>query len=234
MERNSNLKRLEYWIKARIGKISFIDIEEKHEKKWYGNGYGGFYIDPTLVPENAIVYSFGIGEDISFDLDIIAKHGCQVFGFDPTPKSIDYISKQDIPAGFHFHPYGIGEQTGTVTFNLPKNKDHVSGSVYEHKLVDEHNAVEVLLKDFKDITTELGHTHIDVLKMDIEGSEYAVIEGILNSGVSIKQILIETHERFFPDGKAKGDKFFKALYQHGYRIFAISDTYQEISLVKSA
>ena len=70
--------------------------------------------------------------------------------------------------------------------------------------------------------------------MDIEGSEYAVMEGILNSGVSIKQILIETHERFFPDGKAKGDKFFKALYQHGYRIFAISDTYQEISLVKSA
>ena len=67
MERNDKLKRLEYWIKARIGKIAFIDVEEKRAKEWYGNGYGGFYVDPSLVPENAIVYSFGIGEDISFD-----------------------------------------------------------------------------------------------------------------------------------------------------------------------
>ena len=32
MERNNTLKRIEYWIKARLGKISFIDIEEKRDK----------------------------------------------------------------------------------------------------------------------------------------------------------------------------------------------------------
>ncbi|VTQ01077.1 FkbM family methyltransferase [Sphingobacterium daejeonense] len=233
MERNDKLKRLEYWVKARIGKIAFIDIEEKRQKQWYGNGYGGFYVDPTLVPDNAIVYSFGIGEDISFDKAIIEKHGSKVYGFDPTPKSINYIKNNNTPEQFYFHPFGIGEKTGTVTFNLPKNKEHVSGSVYGHKLVDESNAVEVLLKEFKDIVNELGHRHIDVLKMDIEGSEYAVMEGILNSGIPIKQILVETHERFFDDGLEKGKKFFKQLHDHGYRIFAISDTYQEISLVKT-
>ena len=232
MERNDKLKRLEYWVKARIGKIAFIDIEEKRQKQWYGNGYGGFYVDPTLVPDNAIVYSFGIGEDISFDKAIIEKHGSKVYGFDPTPKSINYIKNNNTPEQFYFHPFGIGEKTGTVTFNLPKNKEHVSGSVYGHKLVDESNAVEVLLKEFKDIVNDLGHRHIDVLKMDIEGSEYAVMEGILNSGIPIKQILVETHERFFDDGLEKGKKFFKQLHDHGYRIFAISDTYQEISLVK--
>jgi FkbM family methyltransferase len=233
MERNDKLKRLEYWVKARIGKIAFIDIEEKRQKQWYGNGYGGFYVDPTLVPDNAIVYSFGIGEDISFDKAIIEKHGSKVYGFDPTPKSINYIKNNNTPEQFYFHPFGIGEKTGTVTFNLPKNKEHVSGSVYGHKLVDESNAVEVLLKEFKDIVSDLGHRHIDVLKMDIEGSEYAVMEGILNSGIPIKQILVETHERFFDDGLEKGKKFFKQLHDHGYRIFAISDTYQEISLVET-
>ena len=233
MERNDKLKRFEYWVKARIGKIAFIDIEEKRTKAWYGNGYGGFYVDPTIIPENAIVYSFGIGEDISFDKDIINKHNCQVYGFDPTPKSIKYISEHDIPVQFHFHPFGLGEKTGRVTFNLPKNQDHVSGSVYDHHLVDHDNAVEVLLKEFKEITGDLEHYHIDVLKMDIEGSEYAVMEGILNSGIPIKQILVETHERFFEDGKEKGKKFFSLLNKHGYKIFAISDTYQEISLIKS-
>lgn len=233
MERNDKLKRLEYWVKARIGKIAFIDIEEKREKQWYGNGYGGFYVDPTLVPNQAIVYSFGIGEDISFDKAIISKHGCKVYGFDPTPKSINYVKNNETPESFYFHPYGIGERTEMVTFHLPKNKDHVSGSVYDHKLVDEHNSVEVLLKEFNEIVSEMGHDHIDVLKMDIEGSEYVVMEGILKSGIPIKQILVETHERFFEDGKEKGKKFFKQLHDHGYRIFAISDTYQEISLVKS-
>ncbi len=233
MERNDKLKRLEYWVKARIGKIAFIDIEEKREKQWYGNGYGGFYVDPTLVPNQAIVYSFGIGEDISFDKAIISNHGCKVYGFDPTPKSINYVKNNETPESFYFHPYGIGERTEMVTFHLPKNKDHVSGSVYDHKLVDEHNSVEVLLKEFNEIVSEMGHDHIDVLKMDIEGSEYVVMEGILKSGIPIKQILVETHERFFEDGKEKGKKFFKQLHDHGYRIFAISDTYQEISLVKS-
>lgn len=233
MERNDKLKRLEYWVKARIGKIAFIDIEEKREKQWYGNGYGGFYVDPTLVPDQAIVYSFGIGEDISFDKAIISKHGCKVYGFDPTPKSINYVKNNETTEAFYFHPYGIGEKTEMVTFHLPKNKDHVSGSVYDHKLVDEHNSVEVLLKEFNEIVSEMGHDHIDVLKMDIEGSEYVVMEGILKSGIPIKQILVETHERFFEDGKEKGKKFFKQLHDHGYRIFAISDTYQEISLVKS-
>lgn len=232
MERNNKLKRLEYWVKARIGKIAFIDIEIKRPKIWYGSDYGGFYVDPTQIPENAIVYSFGIGMDISFDKTIIANHQCQVFGFDPTPKSIQWISEQQTPEAFHFFPFGIGERTEKVNFNLPKNKNYVSGSVYDHYLVDEHNTVEVQLKNFVDITNELGHTTINVLKMDIEGSEYAVIEGILKSGIAIKQILIETHERFFNDGKSKGRAFFNLLRQHGYRIFAISDTYQEISLCK--
>jgi len=232
MERNDKLKRLEYWVKARLGKIAFISIENKRDKQWYGNGYGGFYLDPTLLTDHAIVYSFGIGEDISFDLSIIEKHDCEVFGFDPTPKSIAFINQNPPPANFHFYPFGIGEQTENVLFHLPKNKDHVSGSIYEHSLVDEENAVEVLLKSFKDITKDLGHQEIDVLKMDIEGSEYAVMQGILDSGIPIKQILVETHERFFSNGKQKGEAFFNLLKKKGYRIFAISDTYQEISLVK--
>lgn len=232
MERNDKLKRLEYWLKARLGKIAFITIENKRDKQWYGNGYGGFYLDPTLISENAIVYSFGIGEDISFDLDLIGKHQCQIFGFDPTPKSISWITQNPPPNRFYFYPFGIGERTEKVLFHLPKNKDHVSGSIYEHSLVDEKNLVEVTLKEFKEITTELGHQQIDVLKMDIEGSEYAVMQGILESGIPIKQILVETHERFFANGKQKGDDFFKLLKENGYQIFAISDTYQEISLVK--
>ena len=232
MERNNRLKRLEYWIKARIGKIAFIKTEYRCPKVWYGSDYGGFYVNTEILPEDAIIYSFGIGQDISFDRAILAKHKATVYGFDPTPKSIDWLATQTVPSAFRFYPYGISNKTEQVRFHLPKNKEHVSGSIFDHKLVSEDDYVEVPLKCFKDILQETGHQAIDVLKMDIEGSEYVVIESILTSGIPIKQLLLETHERFFTDGKARGKKFFDLLHAHGYRIFAISDTYQEISLIK--
>ncbi|TDS16267.1 FkbM family methyltransferase [Sphingobacterium paludis] len=232
MERNSKLKRFEYWLKARLGKIAFIDIEKHTKKRWYGSDYGGFYVNPDLLHAHSVVYSFGIGQDISFDKELIEQHQCSVFGFDPTPKSIDWVREQHLPPQFHFYPYGLGVHTEEVKFHLPRNKDHVSGSIFDHGLVSEEDYVSVPLKSFSDILMDTGHTKIDVLKMDIEGSEYVVIDSILESGIEVSQLLLETHERFFTDGKAKGTKFFNTLHQHGYRIFAISDTYQEISLIK--
>lgn len=226
------MERVKNWIKARLGKITFVEVETRKNKKWYGSSYGGFFVCPDLIHEGSIVYSFGIGTDVTFDMQMIANHGCKVYGFDPTPKSILWIDQQHLPDQFKFLNYGIGDKTEKVWFNLPKNPDHVSGSVVAHGLVENQNGTEVQLKTLADICRELSHTHIDVLKMDIEGSEYPVMEDILSSDISITQILVETHERFFTDGKAKGEAFFASLKRAGYKIFAVSDSYQEISLIK--
>ena len=87
---------------------------------WYGNSYGGFYLNPNSIKSGGVIYSFGIGEDISFDMSVIEKHNSLVFGFDPTPKSIEWISKKNPLKNFTFYPFGIAEKTGKVFFNLPK------------------------------------------------------------------------------------------------------------------
>ena len=33
-----------------------------------------------------MVYSVGLGQDISWDKALIEKYRCEVYGFDPTPK----------------------------------------------------------------------------------------------------------------------------------------------------
>jgi len=185
-----------------------------------------------LLNKDAIVYSFGIGEDISFDEMLIEKHNCKVYGFDPTPKSIDWVAQQKCPPNFTFIPVGIGPKTETTHFYLPVNNNFVSGSSIKHSNVTETKAVEVQMKSFKDITHDLKHTHIAVLKMDIEGSEYAVIENILNTDVVIDQILIEFHDRFFKDGVKKSKKAVKMLQEKGYNIFAVSNSFEEISFIR--
>lgn len=86
-------------------------------------------------------------------------------------------------------------------------------------------------KSFGDIVTGLGHAKIDILKMDIEGTEYDVIEDILDSKVTINQILIEFHDRFFDNGKKKTETAIETLSIKGFKLFAISDSFQELSFV---
>jgi FkbM family methyltransferase len=207
-----------------------IKVNQKHE--WLGNGYGGFFVCPDFIDTSSIVYSFGIGEDISFDMELITRFNCTVFGFDPTPKSVNWIQNQELPENFKFFEYGIGRKTKMQTFYLPKNPDHVSGSLIAHNNVAQDQAVQVQMKSFEDIIIQLGHSHIDILKMDIEGAEYDVLENILNAGIDINQILIEFHDRFFEDGHHRTKMAIQFLRSKGYSIFAVSKSKEEISFIK--
>ncbi len=216
------------------GKVTHLKKGIKCKNIWYGNKYGGFYACPDLLNENSIVYSFGIGQDISFDTAMIENHNCHVFGFDPTPKSINWVNNQELPSKFIFFNYGISNKSGLADFYLPKNSEHVSGSLTVQNNINVMEKVTVKMKSIEDIANELGHKHIDVLKMDIEGAEYDVVENILNSKISIAQILIEFHDRFFIKEKLKSRQTIKKLNNYGYEIFAVSDTFEEISFIKKS
>jgi FkbM family methyltransferase len=215
------------------GRFSHLKVAVRAGKHWYGNVYGGFYACPDFLNSGSIVYSVGIGEDISFDRAVLARHGCQVHGFDPTPKAIAWVESQANPAGFVFHPYGLGAETGEATFYLPKVADHVSGSFVAQSNVDRGRAIAVNLKSLADIARELGHDRIDIFKMDIEGGEYAVLDSILASPVWIGQFLLEFHERFFDDGRARTEAVIEKLRQHGFEIFAMSSNFEEISFINT-
>lgn len=231
-----NISSLIRKIKMRMF-INIKDIEHLKpkyvcKKKWYGNNYGGFYINPDLVDEDSVVYSFGIGKDISFDKQIITSHRCKVFGFDPTPKSIDYIKSIDKEPLFTFFDFGISTTTGNKKFYLPTNKNAVSASLVYNSIVSSNEFIEVKMKSFEDISRILGHKHIDVVKMDIEGAEYEVLESFINSEVSVKQLLIEFHDRLYPE-ELKSKKITDLLYKSGFEIFASSLNYEEISFINT-
>lgn len=215
---------------SRKNKHLKINIDCK--KVWYGNKYGGFYAFPNSLDKSSIVYSFGIGEDISFDTALIENHGCKVYGFDPTPKSINWCRNQNLPANFFFFNFGIAEKSGDVDFYLPNKNEHVSGSATIHSNVSIEKKCKVMMKSLNEITKDLNHKKIDVLKLDIEGSEYDVIKTIPFDDIIINQILIEFHERFFKDGKQKTQKVIDYLNVMGYKIFAVSESYEEVSFIK--
>lgn len=238
-----NAARQEYSFKKRKRSLSqqIDQVKINHLKPkidchsmWYGNSYGGFFIHPDLLNTNSIVYSFGIGTDISFDSTCIKNHGCSVFAFDPTPKSIAFIERTKTYPSFHFYPFGIAELvSGTTTFYLPSNPKGTSGSMVEIDGVSSERSIEVQMKTFSDITSELKHSHIHVLKMDIEGSEYDVLKTLVDSNVIVDQILVEFHDRSFDQEIYRSKEITAYLRSNGYEIFASSETYEEISFIRT-
>ena len=213
------------------GREPRIRVQVRKKKCWYGNKYGGFYIIPELLDKDSIVYSFGIGEDVSFDLDVIRNHRCRVFAYDPTPRSVDWVSRQDLPANFHFQPYGIYCFDKEAVFHLPKSKSFVSGSLSLTEFIDEKENISVPVFRLKTLMEKNQHDHIDVLKLDIEGAEYDVIDDIINSGIKVEQILVEFHHRFIKDGAPKTKKVLRLLSDKGFQVFGVSGLNSEISLI---
>ncbi len=199
-----------------------IVIEEKQDVgllERIGSNYGGYWIVPTMLRESPVVFSFGIGEEISFDLGMIEKFGAKVYAFDPTPKAISFMQQYRDNGRIVFAPVGIATSDGTAMFYLPKNTEYVSGSQDSREEL-EAVPIEVAMNSFSTIIKKLGiKEEIDIVKMDIEGSEFDVLPDVLNcSNVDIRQILVEFHERFYPDGISKKNKVLKLLISKGYNL----------------
>jgi FkbM family methyltransferase len=203
---------------------------------WHGNPKAGFYICPHLLPEQPLVYSFGVGDDISFDLAIIEKYNGRVEAFDPTPASVTFIDQLQLSLSrFQHHPFGLQKVNGNQTFYFPRDPNF-SGTVYQRwkKGTKDVEVLSLPFKNFGTILAELKPQRIDVLKMDIEGSEYDVLDDILSSSVPVTQILIEFHHRF-PGRSLKDTKgAIEKLKTKGYLLAAASPKNEEFTFVKTS
>lgn len=222
-----------FFIKFILGEEIYFFTQKKISKKLIGSEeYGSWFISPQNINSESIVYSFGIGEDISFDLDLISKYKCKIFAFDPTPKSINWLKKQNLPENFQYFKYGLAAQNGFINLFPPKNPNHVSHSVISKD--KSSTPIKARVKDLLTIMQNFGHHKINILKMDIEGSEYEVIDYITKNNIEIDQLLIEFHHRFTGISVNKTRETIQKLNSIGYKIFAISSSREEYSFINSS
>jgi FkbM family methyltransferase len=209
---------------------TLIHLQVSRNKKFFGSEYGGWTVCPELISKDSIIYSFGIGEDISFDLALIEEFGVEVHAFDPTPKSLAWIKKQELPAALKIHDFGIADYDGRANFYPPEHPAHVSHSIIE-KPETRSRAIMVNVHQLTTIMKSLGNDKIDLLKMDIEGAEYSVIKHIISNKIRIKQLCIEFHHFFNNIDIVQTYEAVRLLNENGFSIFDVSSRGYEISFV---
>jgi len=188
------------------------------------SAYGAWTFCPDKLAGGALLYSFGVGEDISWDLAMIEEFGVTIHAFDPTPRSAAFVKRQKLPKQFVFHDYGIADYDGVARFYPPENSEWVSHTLLERKATA-NKAIEVPVRRLESIMSSLGHRKVDLIKMDIEGAEYAVLQDILaceTPAGGAGQLLVEFHHRFTGKGVAQTRASLLALEQKGFNSFHIS------------
>jgi FkbM family methyltransferase len=195
---------------------------------YIGTGWGGWSVVPEFLSADSIVYSAGIGEDSTFDEGLIERFACEVHGFDPTPKGLAHgeaLAARE--PRFKMHPLGVWDTDTRLSFFAPRDPSHDSWSALN--LQGTEKSVEFEVRRIPTLMRELGHERIDLLKIDVEGAEYRVLEDVLASGLSIPQLSVEFDEP--PPGVRAPGRMARRLVAAGYRLAGHNRT--EFSFLKA-
>jgi FkbM family methyltransferase len=213
-----------------------------------GSAYGGWVIPGNFLSPLSVCYFAGAGEDLSFDTGIAEKYGCPVFIFDPTPRALQHfetlkntllngnkmpvnnsdvlfysIDKSKLPL-LQFFDYGIWNKEDILKFYVPKDPQHVSHSILNLQKTEEF--IRVKVDRLSNIMKTHGHAEIDLLKLDIEGAEYNVLQSIIEDRLKVKVICIEYDEAISPLDQSFLSRIkmsLSALMKYGYLIVDASE-----------
>jgi FkbM family methyltransferase len=191
---------------------SFLLKRKKISVTKIGSRLGGWYVPLSWLNSKSICYCAGAGEDITFDLGLIKLKKGSVFCFDPTPRAKKHVLAHTKGVKkFNFLEYGLWNKNISLKFFAPVNPNHVS-----HSITNLHHTQSFFIgkcKRLQSIMKELHHQQLDLLKIDIEGAEYTVLNDMIKSSIFPRILCIEFDQ---PTSVLKTIKMMSKLEQHNY------------------
>lgn len=208
--------RARYHVLRRILPV-VLPVRRRDDLVRLGSAYGGWVVPEGVLQPGAICYCAGLGEDGSFDLELANRYKCRVLVFDPTPRAVAYADAN--LTGFDnisFHPVGLWSQPELIRFYAPYDASHVSHSALNlQRSSDYFEAQCITVAEFM---RSSGHDQISILKLDIEGSEYAVLSSIIRDGIRPRVLCVEFDQ---PISVFKTARQICSLLSYGYSLVSI-------------
>ena len=194
------------------------------------------YPAPVDASPAPVYYSVGVGRDLTFDAALLRAHpNLEAHAFDNTPVASQFVKALGraggVPARWRWHELLLaGRDVREIEVALPKGRSDsftpASANGVYHDLggrpggqtrrvigVNEGadgRAKRLPARPLWRVMDALSHAYVDVLKVDVEGAEFDVVdawEGYYGDrGPPACQLLFEWHERFYPEGGVGQDK----------------------------
>lgn len=193
-----------------------------------GERSGTWATAPKGLGPDAVVVSGGVGDNVGWDLAVIERFGCAVHAFDPTPRSLAWLAKRDLPERFRHRAVGLAAKDGERAFAAPTSPRSV-----DYAMVQAPGSGDALpVRRLATVAEELGAARIDLLKLDVEGAEYEILADALAHGPPIDQLLVEFHHGTGPWTLDDTVRAVRALEDADLGLFWISRRGLEMSFVR--
>lgn len=187
------------------GKLGFICYRKLKRRYRWRNEHVFDQVLADLGPGDLCI---DLGANMGEITAKMAQSGAQVISFEPDPDTFDILAR-DMGAmpNVTLHRAAAGVRAGRLPMRRSArlSEDYAKYSqaaslVRDDAGMDPGNTVEVEVIDFPDFLSALNRD-VRVLKMDIEGSEWELMEALLGADVlsRIDCIFVETHEWMDPD-----------------------------------
>ena len=129
------------------------------------------------IKQDSVVFDIGAYKG-SLSKKVFKKFQCQLYLFEPLKEEYEYLKK-------YFQ--NKSEDVKVFNFGLLDNDDEIyfsdifgASSIYERP--EGNLTIKVKMKSFKSFVEENSIDSIDLIYMNIEGSEYKLLSEIINTG----------------------------------------------------
>jgi hypothetical protein len=209
-------------------KYNFLTpIKFKNLKRYGRNADGGYVCEDNIVKNTNILITFGMGPDWSFELDYINNNASvKIFMYDYTVTVLPYI--KDVWK-YSRRLITFRGKLKSLTDRCNYLKNYLN--FFKTKNVNFFSEkITYPIKNKIDTDIDKVFSRIDlnkntngksvVLKSDIEGSEFEIIDGIVKYSNRIDALIFEFHwldknEKIFLESIRKLQKFFDIAHIHG-------------------
>ena len=171
----------------------FPSLTQKEGMKWYKDG-GDFKLRFNYnLNKSSIVFDLG-GFEGNFASDLFARMPCNIYVFEPVKQNYLIIEKRfRLNNMIQVFPFGLSNKTELKLIE-------VKGASSSTFINDLNNASinlteQVKLVDVVEFIDEKNITEIDLMKINIEGGEYDVLERLLDKDKvrNINSLQIQFH-----------------------------------------
>ncbi len=156
-------------------------------------------LDYVLTPCD-VVLDVG-GWEGQWASDIFARFCCAIHVFEPSPIAAAQIERRfSSNPRITVHPYGLAGTNRTARLNLRGQ----GSSIFDDPQASAgHDNVEIKLRDADEVVRELDIGEIALLKVNIEGGEYELLDRLFACELigRLRDIQIQFHD-FAPDAEA--------------------------------
>ncbi|ANO51157.1 hypothetical protein [Woeseia oceani] len=190
----------------------------------------GWVLYPAALSPRSVAYTIGVGDDICFELAMIRQFEAEVHAFDATPEVATWIASKELPDSYNFHGWAAAGRDGNVNLRRWPGECHPA-SHCGSPLSSKHEVQAIPAYSLKTLMKKLRHAHVDLLKINIDNAGSTVLDELVRTDIRPGQLLLG----FRHCESSLKDEVIAATVQRlrkiGYRIFSVSKSGQEISLL---